>query len=217
MAPDSTIETGSASASFADNITFTRDPKGPSVVAISMNLDFGGVIDAGSGTPFGSGGSVYNFSVAIGSTGYIGRGSFDTLLGLQVTPSGLGDSIGAVLPGPTGFFIDLVTPSLTLDFGTLTSITLPVSLGVAVITVASGEGGSATANFGNTLEFARGRPVFDLPEGFTANAGDYLVNNVFGEAPPPPPSPDPSVIPLPASALLLLAGLGGLGLLRCRG
>lgn len=38
---------------------------------------------------------------------------------------------------------------------------------------------AAFSNFGNTASIAIGREVFLLPEGYTANAGDYLVNNRF--------------------------------------
>jgi len=63
---------------------------------------------------------------------------------------------------------------------------------------------SATANFYNSLSFAKSGPVFNLPEGFSAFSTDgSIVDNVWID-PRIPVGPAP--VPLPASFLLLLTG-----------
>jgi hypothetical protein len=80
-----------------------------------------------------------------------------------------------------------------------------VSFSVTVYAGAGQNGGEpgiasfANANFSNTVSFARGRPVFDLPEGWTANSvSANIVNNYW--IPP---------VPEPASALLGLIAAAG--------
>jgi hypothetical protein len=60
----------------------------------------------------------------------------------------------------------------------------------------------ANTEFSNTFSFATDRPVFSLPDGFTANSGDAgIVNNSFS-------------VPELGSLLLLAAGLAAVPLLR---
>jgi hypothetical protein len=62
---------------------------------------------------------------------------------------------------------------------------------------------SATSDFFNTLSLAQSGPVFNLPEGITANAGNYLVNNRFI---------DPTAaVPEPATWAMLITGFGVVG------
>jgi len=67
-------------------------------------------------------------------------------------------------------------------------------------------GTSATLDFLHTLGFPSDRPVFNLPDGYTANAGDYLVNNRFVAATAPP-----AAVPEPGT--LTLVGMSIVGLM----
>ena len=98
---------------------------------------------------------------------------------------------------------------------------VPVSFGfsvsVSVDTLTQDVNGgiaSAIAEFGHTVSLPIGMPVFDLPEGYTANAPDsFIVNNRFL---PPSVDPDPTPAPEPGSLALVGLGLGLAGLLRRR-
>lgn len=73
-------------------------------------------------------------------------------------------------------------------------------------------GGSAAIDFLHTFGFPSDGPVFNLPDGYTANAGDYLVNNrLVGPATAPP-----AAVPEPGSLTLVGATLAGLWFARRR-
>ena len=81
---------------------------------------------------------------------------------------------------------------------------------------AGGFGGSsdiavATASSLNSLGYFKGGSVFDLPDGFTAfSESGFIVNNRLVGI------DDVAPVPLPAGLPLLLAGIGGLAVLRKR-
>jgi hypothetical protein len=95
----------------------------------------------------------------------------------------------------------------------LPSVQVPVgspvafSISLASRAFASGAGASALSDFSNSLEFPTGIDVFTLPDGFTANAGAYLVNNRFIDA---------SAVPEPTCIVLVGLGVAGLGFWRRR-
>ena len=189
-------------AIYTDTITFTKiDPNAPDLMPVSLNLNFGGSINAGEG-PFGGASAEYRFAVNGFLGSFNGRGVFSTETGLEIIASGLGDGVGVIAPGPGGFNLGLATPTTNVNFFGAQSVQVILGFSVLAITSSRGAGGSASADFGNTLEFPTGVPVFNLPAGYTVNAGDYLVNNRFV---------DPNgvgAVPEPAIWAMLIFGFG---------
>ena len=88
---------------------------------------------------------------------------------------------------------------------TLVPLNTPVffSLGMFTGANASGPGSHALSDFGvNSFKFAP--TAFNLPDGVTVNAGDYLVNNRFID----PLAAPGGGVPEPASWALMIAGFG---------
>lgn len=84
------------------------------------------------------------------------------------------------------------------------SIMIQLSTGTTSAVASDTTGTSiAAAHFGNSLTFATDRPVFNLPDGYTANSiSGNIVDNHFVA----------SAVPLPTAMWLLCTALGSLGL-----
>lgn len=94
------------------------------------------------------------------------------------------------------FDLDFTTAPFQFTLGAPVELMLSLTVGV---TGSQNIASVSWADFMNTASFARGRPVFNLPDGFTADAGDLIVGNRFGGTSTP--------VPEPGALALLLAGL----------
>ncbi len=107
-------------------------------------------------------------------------------------------------PTTTGLLMDwgpgniVTTPLWTLPVNVPFTLTLQLDVAADVSVILSdGYVTSALSDFGKTLSFATDRPVFSLPEGYSANSAEAgVVNNIF-TAP----------VPEPASGVLAALGL----------
>jgi len=179
---------------FTDFVTFTAaDPSITSVV-VAANLAFSGEMNATAAANasvdlFYSLAGSFFFS-ANDSTGIV-RNDFGVAQGdVSATLN------NALLRTPT-FIVPVNQPLL---------MTLVLSTGAGV--GGSGSPASATSHFSNSFEVPIGSDAFVLPEGVTANAGAWLVNNrrVVSTA----------AVPEPATWAMMLLGFGAVGYLMRR-
>jgi hypothetical protein len=197
---DSLLAKTGASAQYQDFLTFTSvDPTATSTtIAVNMLLD--GVMQA-SGPVAGSfvivslGFSGASFGARFNLTEH---GDFTSTSNFLLLSGAYGPTMEVAL-GTGTFTIPLNTP---LDFRTRIETT----------TVASGPGGHASAAFlANSFKLAP--TPFDLPDGVTVNAGDYIVDNRFID-----PLAPAGAAPEPAAWALMIGGfsLAGAALRRRR-
>lgn len=194
----------SGGASFADTLTFSKTNASlPDQFPVSLNLVFAGILNAAAGQIV-AGASV---EIRVGFiTGHALDASFDSTGDFNVLNFGGFGGAGAIAPGAAGFETLLTTPSQLASVGDVF-----VTLGLNTGAIAIGLNASATSDFFNTLEFPTGIDVFNLPPGYTVNAGDYLINNRFGTGNAEPPT---SQVPEPATFALLGAALACVGAWR---
>lgn len=187
-----------AQASFNDSIRFKKlDPAAPDEFRASLNLHLSGnILLSGNGlndalgAQFVLGGAFGNFNGVFFANA--AQGAF------TIIRSGLGETMGF---GP--FNDQLVTPEATFNFFGGTSLQVPISFLMRVNGTNGSPLGRTTVDILNTFGFPTDRPVFNLPDGYTAEAGDYLVNNRFivpGAA-----------VPEPGSWVLMIAGFAFAG------
>jgi hypothetical protein len=177
---------------------------GAATVAISLRLDLSGSLSA-SGSfntppefswPVGAGGTA-SVTVDVTATA-IGTSAFS---GTRLYAE---DAYGAVSSSSTGLLEAgdaLATPVFDVEVGV--PFVLHVKLGVlaGVSTNITHGNADAAASFGQALQFATGRPVFALPDGYTVDAPSAgIVDNVF--------------VPEPSTLALTVLGAGILACLR---
>lgn len=191
------------------------------MVNVSLNLVLAGVLDAvlGTGAPgfftpiFAQ--DILGINVFLASNAFVSQATLQlgSNAGFGVTnPQGI-SGLGAIVPGPLGFTALLETPAVPISVGPN-----PFELRILARAGAVGNGTFANVGFLNSLEPPTGVDVFDFFDpvsgapisGYTANAGDWLVNNRFIAGPT-------QQVPAPATVLLLVAGLLALMVQRRRG
>jgi len=185
-----------AEAIYEDFLTFTST----TTTSVSVNLLLDGAIEAGGNF----GGGFFRLALFFAGHDFDERFVFstfgvgDTLHGFNLESGQIGAVTNAAL-GTPAFLIPLNTP-------------LHFELLLDTSAFASGPGSHGLAGFGaHSAKFAP--TPFDLPDGVTVNAGDYLVNNRFID-----PLASPGGVPEPTSWALMIIGFGlAGGTLRGRG
>lgn len=182
---------------YSDAITFTRlDGSLPDTLSVSLTVDLDGTMGK---TP----GGAANLMGRVDLLNVFGA-SFVINLDLPF------ESHGFIVTGATGpETVDLRLTTITGTAFINQAYTLEMRMtGQTYVNF----GGSATVDFLHTFGFPSDRPVFNLPDGYTANAGDYLVNNRFvgGATAPPAAVPEPGTLTLVGLTIL------GLGIARRR-
>lgn len=191
MRGDSTDWHAGSDAVYEDYVVFSG-PSGATSVLTSLNLTVG--YEMGSSTGAGAGlrlvasvngvDAEYRVSVANGN------GPEFTALGLAV------DQAPAF-----AFSGNATTPMVMVPIGAPVHIVLRMELNTG-----ASNNGSAFVNFDNSFDFAQGRDLFTLPDGYTVNAeSSFIVNNRFA-----PNVPEPSTL------ALSIAGLACLGFVTLR-
>jgi hypothetical protein len=177
---------------FTDLVTFTSTDPNLTHAAVAANLAFSGTMNStGAATASvdlnytisGGGGFLFSATDDYG----IARNDFG------LTSGSLSAALTSALLRTGTFMVPLNTPLLLI-------MSLSTGAGVG----GSGSPESASSNFSNSFDVPLGMDAFVLPEGVTANAGTWLVNNRRV-------GPAATAVPEPASWALMLLGFGAAG------
>lgn len=160
---------------------------------MSLNLFLDGLLNAASPDSGFAAATIEGYATVGG-----GFFSFRRILRGDGAEEGFNDFFtDGVLGDPAG--ARLTTPTVRVNFDTPIALSLHLQAGV----FSRGVFSSALSDFGGSFKFASG-DVFNLPDGVTVNAGDYLVNNRFID----PLAPPSGAVPEPAAWALMITGFG---------
>ncbi|MDA5192826.1 PEPxxWA-CTERM sorting domain-containing protein [Govanella unica] len=199
---------GLGEAHFNDTVRFSSASNG--LVSVAMYLHLSG-----------------SFAVGIPNAGDVEQATTTARLyfaGLGPFAIQLTDDKGVLSSGSSGFTIISGDPNSTIIDLVLLSPSIMVPLNqdidftfyLQATALTFGPTATASASFSNTFGFVSGSDAFLLPEGVTANAGTYLVNNRFLNGSHENPDPPVDAVPEPASWSLMLFGFGLLGWVKRR-
>ncbi|HEY0649300.1 PEPxxWA-CTERM sorting domain-containing protein [Phenylobacterium sp.] len=184
-------------STFTDFVTFTSDPSITSV-AVAANLAFSGAMNSTGAASA----SVDLFYSLAGGGSLVFSGGDDSGI--------IRNDFSIVQGAVSGALTDALLRTHFFVVPTNTPLLMTLSLGTGAGVGGSGSPESATSQFSNSFEVPFGIDAFVLPDGVTANAGDWLVNNRRVGGPT-------EGIPEPATWAMMLLGFGAVGhLLRRR-
>lgn len=180
---------------FSDFVTFTSDPSVTSVL-VAANLAFSGTMNATA-----SGNAGVDIFYSLYGPGYIYSASTN-----GVARNDFSVAQGSVSGGAS----NALFRTGTMLVPTNTPILMTMRLGTGAGVAGSGDPTSARADFSNSFDVPLGIDAFVLPDGVTANAGDWLVNNRRID-------PNATAAPEPATWAMMILGFAGMGaMLRMR-
>jgi hypothetical protein len=173
-----------ATATYSDLITFTSSDPNATFADVAINLILAGELKAGAPNNGAAGAGIEGFTLFNGQVFSFRYGFFS-----DGTQSGSSDFF---VEGVVGSGADAALRSPTVRVG----LGVPVFLEMFLQASAGSSGvfSSALSEFGNSFKMPTGRDVFDVPDGVTANAGDYIVDNRYFDPLTPTTSvPEPQI------------------------
>ncbi len=183
----------SGQADFTDFVTFTQtNGTGAATTDVSVDMLLDGVLNAGAELGGGAGARVEGFVILYGSF-------FNFVF--ERFSDGSSNATGSLVRNGDLInerFVQLGSGIVTVPVATPVRFRLHLEDGVG----AGGPASSALADFGSaSFKLSSQGPAFHLADGFTANAGDWLVDNRFID-------PLAAGVPEPAAWALMILGFG---------
>ena len=170
---------------------------------VTLNLNLGGTLAVGSDV----GAAVASVDLSVRINGVV-VGSLHSLLDSTATPISSCSSTFGGNAGCTGVTF-VGAPLLTNTARVQLDVPVLVQLSLVANAFSINSGSSSSVEFGESLDFPVGPPLFNLAAGVTVDAPDsFVFNNIF--------APPTSATPLPAALPLFAGGLGAIGLLARR-